>query len=454
MLENLFQSRAISYQTLFASGDDIAVGNLSSTNINEQTAMTVNAVFSAVSLIADTMSTLPVDAFVRREGARFPYRPRPEWVGKPDVDLPREAFYSQVITSLLLDGNAFIRVFSNNRGEVVNLMTLNPQKVEIDRAGNGRLRFIVEGEDRPLSSDEIIFIPDVLRPGKVRGVNRVKALRESLGLAKALESFSATFFGQGTNMNGVIEYPGDLTAEQAAQLTESFSANHKGWRKGHKTGVLTGGAQFKPVQVDPEKAQAIEARRFAVEDVARAFNVPPHLLGLPGTNSYASVEQTNLAWITHGLRPIVQKIEGALSPLLDRLPGGENAFIRFNLDGLLRADLQSRMSAYSTGIQAGFLAINDVRRLEDLTPIQDDAASSVRVPLANVAIDESHVKAQSERVRMAQALVQVGYSPAEVLAALDLPEIAHTGLPSVQLQGVAQVDPEDPDSAYKDEVNG
>ena len=452
MLENLFSTRAISYQTLFASGDDIALGNLSGTNINEQSAMTVNAVFSAVSLIADTISTLPVDAFIRREGARFPYRPRPAWVSQPDVDLPREAFYSQVITSLLLDGNAFIRVFSNQQGEVVNLMTLNPQKVEIDRAPNGRLRFIVEGEDRPLSSNEVIFIPDVLRPGKVRGVNRVKALRESLGLAKALESFSATFFGQGTNMNGVIEYPGDLTAEQAQQLTESFSANHRGWRRGHKTGVLTGGAQFKPVQVDPEKAQAIEARRFAVEDVARAFNVPPHLLGLPGTNSYASVEQTNLAWITHGLRPIVQKIEGALSPLLDRLPDGENAFVRFNLDGLLRADLQSRMSAYSTGIQAGFLAINDVRRLEDLTPIRDDAASSVRVPLANVAIDESHVKAQSERVRMAQALVQVGYQPAEVLAALDLPEIAHTGLPSVQLQGVAQVDPEDPDSQYKDEV--
>jgi len=245
MLEKFFNTRAISYQTLFASGDDIALGNLSATNINADTAFQVNAVYSAVSLIADTVSTLPVDVFIRRDGNRVPFRPKPDWVERPDVDLPREAFYSQVITSLLLDGNAFIRVFSNQQGRIVNMMTLNPTKVEIDRAPNGRLVFHVEGEDRPLTSDDIVFIPDLVRPGKVRGVNRVKALRENFGLSLALENFAATFFGQGTNMNGVIEYPHDLTAEQAKQLTDSFSSNHQGWKRGHKTGVLTGGASFK-----------------------------------------------------------------------------------------------------------------------------------------------------------------------------------------------------------------
>jgi len=439
MLEKFFNTRAISYQTLFASGDDIALSNLSATNINPDTAFQVNAVYSAVSLIADTVSTLPVDTFIRRDGERNPFRPRPDWVDRPDVDLPREAFYSQVITSLLLDGNAFIRVFSNRQGRIVNMMTLNPTKVEIDRAANGRLVFHVEGEDRPLTSDEIVFIPDLVRPGKVRGVNRVKALRENFGLSLALENFAATFFGQGTNLNGVIEYPGDLTAEQAKQLTDSFSSNHQGWKRGHKTGVLTGGAQFKSTQMDPDKSQAIEARRFAVEDIARAFNVPPHLLAVPGTNSYASVEQTNLAWVTHGLRPIVSKIEGALTPLLARSPGGETAFIRFNLDGLLRADFSTRMSGYSTGLQAGFLTVNDVRRKEDLPNVQDDAANTVRVPLANVAIDESHVVAEGQKVSMAAQLVANGYQPASVLEALGLPEIGHTGLPSVQVQAPANV---------------
>ena len=349
----------------------------------------------------------------------------------------------------MLDGNAFVRVFSNGSGQVTNLTVLSPKSVKIQRSGVGRLTFQVEGSPRPLTSEEIVFIPDLVRPGDVRGVSRVTQLKENLGLAVALEKYAAQFFGSGTNMAGVIEFPGNLSAEQASELARGFDNRHKGWKRGHKTGVLSGGATFKPTQVDPEKSQAIEARRLAVEDVARIFNVPPHLLGLPGTNSYASVEQNNLAWVTHGLRPIIQKIEDGFSPLLSRSPGGADAFLKFNIDGLLRADIQSRMSAYSTGLQSGFLTINDVRRLEDLPPMDDAAANVVRVPLANVDLTESHVKAQRERVQMAQALVYSGYDPAEVLAALGLPEIAHTGLPSSQLQPISQIDPVDPESVYE-----
>jgi HK97 family phage portal protein len=280
----------------------------------------------------------------------------------------------------------------------------------------------------------------------------VKALKENFGLAMALEKFAASFYGTGTNLSGIIEFPGNLTAEQAQNLANGFDNRHKGWRKGHKTGVLSGGATFKPTQIDPQQSQAVESRHLAVEDIARAFNVPPHLLALPGTNSYASVEQTNLAWVTHGLRPIITKIESALSPLLSRYSGGENAFLKFNLDGLLRADIQSRMSAYSTGLQSGFLTINDVRRLEDLAPMGDDSANVVRVPLANVDLTESHVKAQRERVEMAKSLVMVGFDPAMVLQSLDLPAMDHTGLPSSQLQPVSQIDPANPESVYKDEV--
>ena len=452
VFDRLFEQRAVEYQTVFEAGDDIAFGNLSATNINSDTVFQVNAVFSAISLIADTISTLPLDCFIRENETRFPFRPRPSWVEQPDVDIPREAFYSAVITSLLLEGNAFVRVYSNPRGEVVNLVALNPLQVTIKRNGLGRLMFVVEGEEKPLTSDEVIFIPDVVRAGDIRGVSRVKALKENFGLAMALEKFAASFYGTGTNLSGIIEFPGNLTAEQAQNLANGFDNRHRGWRKGHRTGVLSGGATFKATQIDPAQSQAVESRHLAVEDIARAFNVPPHLLALPGTNSYASVEQTNLAWITHGLRPVITKIESAMSPLLRRYSGGEMAFLKFNLDGLLRADIQSRMSAYSTGLQSGFLTINDVRRLEDLEPMSDSSADVVRVPLANVDLTESHVKAQRERVEMAKSLVMVGFDPAMVLENLDLPPMDHTGLPSTQLQPVSQIDPTDPESVYKDEV--
>ena len=457
VFNRLFEDRSVSYQTVFESGDDLQFGNLSATYVTDDNVFQVNAVFSAVSLIADTIATLPLDAYRRRNGTRLPLRPKPAWVAQPDVDLPRVAFYNSLIVSLLLDGNAFVRVFSNSSGQISNLSVLNPRSVKIERSGVGRLTFQVEGSPRPLTSEEIVFIPDLVRPGDVRGVSRVSQLKENFGLAVALQNYAAQFFGTGTNMAGVIEFPGNLSAEQASELARGFDNRHKGWKRGHKTGVLTGGATFKTTQVDPEKSQAIEARRLAVEDVARIFNVPPHLLGLPGTNSYASVEQNNLAWVTHGLRPIIQKLEDGFSPLLARSPGGAEAFLKFNIDGLLRADIQSRMAAYSTGLQSGFLTINDVRRLEDLPPMEDESANVVRVPLANVDLTESHVAAQRERVMMAQALVYAGFDPSGVLSALDLPEIDHTGLPSSQLQSVAQnaqveLDGGDVEGQYKDEV--
>lgn len=442
------EERAISFQTVWGSGGDLEIGTQSSTIVNADTAFRINAVFSAVSLISDTISTLPVDSYIRRDGARFAYRPKPVWVSKPDVDTTKEAFYGSVIVSLLLDGNAFIRVFSNRAGEITNLVVLNPMKVEIKRNGLGRVMFQVEGEEKLLTSDEIVFIPDVVRPGQIRGISRVEALKDNLGLAMALENYAARFFGQGATTQGIIEYPHKLTQEQAEQLRESFDARHKGWRRSHRTGILSNGAKYVQTSVDPEKSQALDARRMAVEDVARAFNVPPHLLGLPGTTSYASVEQNNLAWVTHSLRPIVQKLETAFSPLLSRYPGGENAFIKFSLDGLLRADINSRMTAFSTGLQSGFLTINDVRRFEDLTPIDDESANTVRVPLANVNVQAANLSETSELVDMAQRLIQVGFDPADVLRQLGLPAMAHTGLPSVQLQPTSQIDPEDPNSEY------
>lgn len=445
-----FSKRAISFQTIWGAGDDFnTLQSLSATKVDSETSFQLNAIYSAVSLISDTIASLPVDSFIRRDGSRFAFRPRPVWLSRPDVDTTKEAFWGSVIVSLLLDGNAFVRVFSNANGEIVNLNVLNPHKVGIKRNGVGRVMFEVEGEKKLLSSDEVIFIPDVVRPGHIRGVSRVDALKTNWGLAIALEAYAAKFFGSGTHTAGIIEFPGNLTAEQARQLQEGFDARHRGWGRAHRTAVISGGAKYVPTSVENDKAQFLDSRRLAIEDIARAFKVPSNLLNLPGTNTYSSVEQNNLAWVTHGLRPLVQKLETAFTPLLSRVPGGETAFIKFNLDGLLRADINSRMNAYSVGLQSGFLTINDVRRLEDLQPVDDEAANSVRVPLANINVDGADLIATDKRVTMAQRLVLAGYDPAEVLQAMGLPAIAHTGVPSVQLQGLQNLNPEDPTGEYE-----
>jgi len=448
IFDRLFNRRSISFQTLWGSGDEIILGNQSGTYVTNDSVFKVNAIYSAVSLIADTISTLPLDAYIRVDGERRPFRPRPEWVQKPDVDLiSKEPFYNAVIVSLLLDGNAFVRVYRDGAGRVLNLVVLNPNDVEVTRNGIGRVMFRLNDSDELLSSEQVLHVIDVLRPGHIRGISRVEALKDNFGLALALESFAARYFGQGVTMAGHIEFPGNLSPEQAKDLSDAFSSRHGGFRKAHKVGVLSGGAKFVSDQVDNDAAQFIDSRRMAVEDVARAFNIPPHLLGLPGTNTYASVEQNNIAFVTHTLRPIIQKLEGAFSTLLNTEPGGQFAFVKFTIDGLLRGDANSRFAAYSNGMASGWLTLNDVRRLEDLPAIE--GGDTARVPLQNIDLDAAHLVAEDKKVLMAQRLVTVGFNPAEVLAAMGLPEIDHTGVPSVMLQGIAQIEPEDPQSAYE-----
>jgi HK97 family phage portal protein len=448
VFNRLWETRAINANTLFSSGDDIAFGTRSGTYVTEDNIFQINAVYSAVSLIASTLSTLPVDVFFRRDGDRIPFRPAPVWVQQPDIDMPKEAFYNSVITSLLLDGNAFIQIAG--RGEPASLMVLNPKKVRVERQRVGRVVFHIDDDSRTYTSDQILHIPDVVRPGHVRGVSRVEALKESWGLAVALDRFSQDFFGNGSQLAGIIEVPGALTAEQAKDLSDSFDTRHKIRRgRGHRTGVLSAGAKFIQTQTNPEQSMLVESKNQAIADVARAFHIPPHLLGLPGTNTFASVEANNLAWTVHGLRPILEKLEGSFTKLLPRTPGAENAFIKFNMNALLRADSQARASYYSTGIQAGYMSINDVRRLEDMRVIDDAAADRPRVPLANLNIDAADLIADEKRVRMAQTLVIAGYNPAEALEAVGLPPIAHTGLASTQLQQVSVVNPDDPESVYE-----
>jgi HK97 family phage portal protein len=451
MLNNLIEKRAISFQTLWGAGSDFELGTRSGTLINEDTALQINAVFSAISLISNTVSTLPVDVYIRRDGDQRAFRPAPAWVQRPDIDfIDKSPFYSALVTSLLLDGNAFIRVFTNRQGEVINLSVLNPMSVTVERTSLGNVRYLVTGENRPLTQDDIIQIIDIVQPGNVRGVSRIAALKENFGLAMAIEEYAARFFGQGANPAGVLEVEGNLTAEQAKQLADGFDARHRNsGRRAHRTGVLSGGAKYKQTSVNPEQAQALEARRMSVEDVARAFSIPSNFLNLPGTNTYSSVEQNSLMFVKYCVRPIVEKIEGALSRLMNRYPGGETAYIKFSLDALLRADFAVRNSAYSVGLQAGFYTVNDIRRFENLSRIDDPSADTVRVPLANINVDAADLSAQQVRVRMARELVMVGYDPAETLQALGLPAITHTGVPSTQLQALAQLDPTDPTSLYQ-----
>jgi HK97 family phage portal protein len=437
MLRNLSngENRAISFQSLWGAGDLTSYETQSSAFVDYNSSLQVNAVWACISLISDTISALPVDTYIRRDGIAYPYRPRPSWVSKPDVMIPSVAFWQQTLISLLTDGNAFIRIFRDSSGEVLNMMVLNPLAVSVKRNPFGKKLFVYTGEaGKELSTDDVLHISgSILMPGDLRGRSPIDTLKENIGLAISLEGFAARYFGQGTLQTGVIEYPGALTAEQAENLSKSFDRQHKGYRKAHKTGILSGGATFKATTIANDEAQMIDSRRLAVEDIARAYRVPTNMIGLNnGTTSYGSNEQNAISFVTHTLRPWLAKLEDAFSTLLP-----DTAYLAFSTDDLLRGDYATRIEGYAKMLQNGVLSTNEVRRKENMRPV--DGGDVVRVPLTNVNISAASLTENETKVAMAQKLIGLGFVPEDVLKSLGLPTISHTGLPTVQLQNPTTV---------------
>jgi hypothetical protein len=270
----------------------------------------------------------------------------------------------------------------------------------------------------------MLHITELRLPGQIRGVSRITQLKQSYGLARALEEFSSRFFGNGSTTSGVIETPALVTGDQAKQIKETYEAGHKGLRRTLGVAVLGGGSKFVKTGVDPDEAQMLESKQFAVETVARTFRVPLHKLQVatPGAMSYASVEANDLAWSKDSLRPYIDKIERAHGTLLP--PG---VFARINMDAVLRGDTATRYAAYGSMLINGWGSINDARRYEDMPAIP--GGDTIRVPLTNVDLSAAAIVEQEKNVAMAVELINAGADPEQTLKAFGLPALEWTEAP-------------------------
>jgi HK97 family phage portal protein len=354
-------------------------------------------------------------------------------VNQPDIDrsVAPSDFWQSLLMSVLLAGNAYVRVIRVD-GEVAGFRVLDPTRTMPRLDSRGFIEFVFD-QTQVIPADDMVHVTDIRRPGAIEGMSRIEELKDVLGISRALDEFAARYFGSGTLSSGIINVPGDLTEEQASRLKAQFEKNSRGLGNAHRPNVLTGGAKFEKMSADAADAQLVEQREFAVREIARIFKLQPIMLGITdaGGMSQASVEQQHIQFSTITLKPWVHKLEEAFSRLLP-----DRAFLRFNMDGLLRGDLQSRYTAYSIGMQSGFLSPNDVRRREDLPMVE--GGDVWRVPLANINLEAANLVETDRRVSMAVRLINVGFDPGDVLDALNLPEIPHSGLPSVQLQNAAQ----------------
>jgi HK97 family phage portal protein len=348
-------------------------------------------------------------------------------VDEPSLTLPRTTFWQQVIVSLLLDGNAFVKITRDGRSVIEDLTVLNPTTVEVLDDG-------YRHNEMFLQRFEVLHLTELLLPGEKRGTSRIKQAKDTLGLGLALEEYAGRFFGNGAYAGVVLEVPFELTKEQADEIQTSWEAKHKGLSRSHRPAVLMNGMKAQQLTINPQDSQMLEQRRFAVEEVARIFRVPQFMLGVatPGSVSYSSVEQQMLFFAQSTILPRVEMLEGAFSRLLIN----DRSFIKFNMSSLVRADLATRTQAYSTALMSGYMSVNEVRALEDLRGVE--SGDGHRVPLQNIPVEDTPIITAQEKAKAAQSLIISGFTPQSVADFLDLP-LEHTNALSVQLQPATTV---------------
>jgi HK97 family phage portal protein len=357
------------------------------------------AVYACQSLIGDAVASLPVDHYTKISGRKETFDPirSPRWIRQPNPFQTSYEFWFRVIISLLTDGNAFIYTLRNDRGEVAALYCMHPQYVNILDGPLGDNRYEVSDDNGAvhgvLDRSQLLHIPAFTVPGASRGLSPIDMAREAIGLGLVAEEFGSRFFEQGTTMAGVIEHPGTPRPDEARLLRDMFRKTHAGVKNSHSVGVLTGGAQFKPITLSPEQAQFLETRRFQKTEIALLYRVPAYLVDSSVSSTWGTgIEEQNKFFVDQTLMPWIVRIEQAVSTFL--LPGLQ--YIRFNVDARLRAKTKDRYEAYQTALNNGFLNADEIRAMEDLAPLPKKLGQRYYRPL-NLGVVGDEEKAKEEK---------------------------------------------------------
>lgn len=358
-------------------------GTTSGKVVNERTAMQMTAVYSCVRILSEAIAGLPLFVYkYGTDGSKEKYLDHPLWRvlhDEPNPEMTSFVFRETMMNHLLLTGNAYAQIIRNARGEVVALYPLMPDRVTVDRDSKGRLyyRYYKCSDEAPevgkAKQADIVFAPtDILHvlglgyDGLV-GYSPIAMAKNAVGLAMAAEEYGAKFFANGAAPSGVLEHPG--TIKDPERIRQSWQSTFGGSANSNKIAVLEEGLKYTPIAISPEQAQFLETRKFQINEIARIFRVPPHMLADLEKSSFSNIEQQSLEFVKYTLDPWVIRWEQAMNKSLLLDSEKRTVFTKFNVDGLLRGDYASRMTGYATARQNGWMSANDIRELENLDRI-------------------------------------------------------------------------------------
>lgn len=413
IISKLLEPRAGPKNSLLANTYSFFFGSTTSgKTVNEKTAMQTTAVYACVRILAETIASLPLHTYRHNENGKEKAIEHPIYnllADEPNSEMTSFVFRETLMSHLLLWGNAYAQIIRDGRGNVIGLYPLLPNKMTVNRSSNGEIYYIYSrySDENPnierygdvyLQNHEVLHIPGLGFDGLV-GYSPIAMAKNAVGMSIACEEYGASFFANGANPGGVLEHPG--VVKDPARVRESWNSVYQGTGNAHKVAVLEEGMKFQSIGIPPEQAQFLETRKFQINEIARLFRIPPHMVGDLEKSSFSNIEQQSLEFVKYTLDPWVIRWEQAMKKALLLPSEKKDYFIKFNVDGLLRGDYQSRMNGYATGRQNGWLSSNDIRELENLNRIPEELGGDLYLVNGNMTkLQEAGAFVNKNNVRL------------------------------------------------------
>jgi len=371
----------------------------SGADVTPRSAMQISAVYCAVRILSETVAQLPLHYYrtERREDGRTKavreydsplYRLLHD---EPNPEMTSFIFRELMMVDLCLYGNFYAQIVRNNRGEITALYPLQPQNMTVLRDENARLFYQYtrtgngadpgEAETIILMDYEVLHIPALGWNGLV-GYSPIQMAMQAVGASLAADDYAATFYANAATPSGVLEFPGAL--KDPEKIRTQWEGGFAGAVNAGKTPVLEEGMTYKPISISPAEAQFLETRKFNVDEIARIFRIPPHMLADLERSSFSNIEHQSLEFVKYTITPWISRIEQALKKSLLLPAEKTDHFWSFNLEGLLRGDYQSRMNGYAIGRQNGWLSANDIRELENMNDIPEEEGGDLYLVNGNM----------------------------------------------------------------------
>ncbi len=382
--------------SFFRSAYSFLFGSTTSGKIvNERTALQTTAVYACVRILAEAIASLPLSVYqttgLGKEKA-INHNLYHLLHDEPNSEMTSFVFRETLMSHLLLWGNAYAQIIRDQNGKVLSLYPLLPNKMSVNRDSRGNIYYVYtrDSDETPslagygefyLSDYEVLHIPGLGFDGLI-GYSPIAMAKNAIGMSLATEEYGASFFANGATPGGVLEHPRIVKDPQ--RIRESWNSVYQGTKNAHKVAVLEEGMKYQSIGISPEQAQFLETRKFQINEIARIFRVPPHMVGDLEKSSFSNIEQQSLEFVKYTLDPWVTRWEQAMQKAL-LLPGEKSQYsIKFNVDGLLRGDYQSRMNGYAIARQNGWMSANDIRELENMNLISPEEGGDIYMVNGNM----------------------------------------------------------------------